>query len=289
MLSLIFGESSGLQIRLSFLFKLMYLLGLGIIVKTQHLTDFLISPVVFPFVIWKIWKMRNKKAFGEDYAPLSIEIKNTKEAITEFYAVMDFDKKKTPKCLVNIHWKPTDPGKVKINTDGASHGNPGLAGAGGLIRDSNGVCLRAFSRKLGVATSTCAELWAIRDALQCALNAGYNDIVLESDSKVAINLLSNCFNCNHAHYALIHDCRCLMDQLNIHKVEHTYREGNGCADILAKAGCFQDDNFILYNETPDIISTMLLADQMGISLPRFCNVDYSFDGITESVATFILS
>jgi len=35
---------------------------------------------------------------------------------------------------INI-WKPPPHGFLKVNIDGASKGNPGLAGFGGVIRD----------------------------------------------------------------------------------------------------------------------------------------------------------
>ncbi|OMO67570.1 hypothetical protein COLO4_30096 [Corchorus olitorius] len=50
-----------------------------------------------------------------------------------------------------------------MNTDGASHGNPSLAGAEGIIRDSQGHFVLGFQKQIGLATSTAAELWAIRE------------------------------------------------------------------------------------------------------------------------------
>ena len=38
-------------------------------------------------------------------------------------------------CIPPLNW-------VKLNSDGPSLGNPGQAGGGGLIRDSNGVWIR---------------------------------------------------------------------------------------------------------------------------------------------------
>lgn len=44
-----------------------------------------------------------------------------------------------------IAWKRPNPGWMKFNTDGASCGNPGLAAAGGVIRDKSGSWLRGFA------------------------------------------------------------------------------------------------------------------------------------------------
>jgi hypothetical protein len=49
-----------------------------------------------------------------------------------------------------------------VNSDGCAKGNPGEAGAGGLIRDARGQWLVAFTCDLGICTSVTAELEGIR-------------------------------------------------------------------------------------------------------------------------------
>ncbi|PKI44726.1 hypothetical protein CRG98_034903 [Punica granatum] len=47
---------------------------------------------------------------------------------------------------------------AKLNTDGALRGNPGLSGAGGIVRDADGLCLGGYVRNIDYASSTVAEL-----------------------------------------------------------------------------------------------------------------------------------
>ena len=47
--------------------------------------------------------------------------------------------------------------------------NLGKVGAGGVIRDQNGVCVSGFARAIGIATSVEAELWALRDGSNICL------------------------------------------------------------------------------------------------------------------------
>ena len=50
----------------------------------------------------------------------------------------------------NIRRIPACNGWVKINTDGASKGNPGDAGCGGLIRDEEGRWLVGFTKHIDI-------------------------------------------------------------------------------------------------------------------------------------------
>jgi len=58
-----------------------------------------------------------------------------------------------------------EPGWVKLNTDGSSHGNPRFARGWGLIHDEIGNWIVEFACKVGVTTCFLTELWALRDAI----------------------------------------------------------------------------------------------------------------------------
>ena len=57
-----------------------------------------------------------------------------------------------------VLWQRPDSGWTKLNTDGASKGNPGPAGAGGIFRDNHGNPILAFQDYIGPASNTFAEL-----------------------------------------------------------------------------------------------------------------------------------
>ena len=58
---------------------------------------------------------------------------------------------------------------MKLNTNGSSLGNLGIAGGGGVIQDKSGRWVVGFSRKIGIATGLLAELWAIRGRLMLCI------------------------------------------------------------------------------------------------------------------------
>ena len=62
-------------------------------------------------------------------------------------------------------WKKPPVEWCKLNTDGASLGNPGKARGGGIIRDNEGRWVKGFARSIGFTTSIIAKLWALRDGL----------------------------------------------------------------------------------------------------------------------------
>ena len=72
---------------------------------------------------------------------------------------------------------------MKLNTDGSSSGNSGLTGGGGVIRDWTDRWIVGFSRKIGIATSLIAELWAIQDGLMLCVDRNLVMVEIDLDAK----------------------------------------------------------------------------------------------------------
>ncbi|CAL1409602.1 unnamed protein product [Linum trigynum] len=118
--------------------------------------------------------------------------------------------------------------------DGASQGNPGMATAGGSLRDDEGDWIGGFVSKIGEATALLAELWGIHQGLQFTWRKGYKFLILETDSTLAIDLIKNRTDHVHPHSTLLHLIRGLLAQDWIVKLVHTYHEENRVADWLSK-------------------------------------------------------
>nr|POF20415.1 putative ribonuclease h protein [Quercus suber] len=80
------------------------------------------------------------------------------------YCVADLRKGKTKTSRLVKWLKPLD-GWWKLNTDGSFVVSSGLAGGGGIIRDSRGLCIGGFARSCVVTSSLAADLWALREGL----------------------------------------------------------------------------------------------------------------------------
>ncbi|KAF9592870.1 hypothetical protein IFM89_018424 [Coptis chinensis] len=68
---------------------------------------------------------------------------------------------KPPPSLKSCFWIPPEPDIVKLNSDGASFGNPGPSGIGVTFRNFTGDFLITLHKNLGVSTSYKAECHAI--------------------------------------------------------------------------------------------------------------------------------
>ena len=113
--------------------------------------------MIFPFAVWFLWKHRNKVVF--DNIPLNMNLHNLclSQAL-EFFFCVGKVRKVNQRCFIQVSWTKPPKGWFKLNTNGASAGNPGKAGGGGLIRDTNGHWVKGYARSIGFTTSVIAEL-----------------------------------------------------------------------------------------------------------------------------------
>ena len=124
--------------------------------------------------------------------------------------------------------------------DSSAISNPGLAGAGGILRDHSGVWISGFSLHLGLASNNMAELAAVWQGLALAWDMGFKFIQLEIDSNVVLTwLIDHNVTYPPNMIPLICDCRNLMDWDWEVRVLHVYREANACAVTLTKRGTHQ--------------------------------------------------
>ena len=159
---------------------------------------------------------------------------------------------------------------MKLNTDGSSLGNPGLARGGGLIRNKEGIWVAGFARKIGITTSFFAELWALRDGLNLCISRGIAAVEVELDAKAIVDVVINPKYSNICAFVPMDDCRHLIKQFPQICFKHCYREANRCADALARMGGLQDADFIVFESPPVDISSFLDFDLNDLYLNRLC-------------------
>ncbi|KAL0324751.1 UNVERIFIED_CONTAM: putative ribonuclease H protein [Sesamum calycinum] len=97
-----------------------------------------------------------------------------------------------PRAPSIVRWRAPSSSWFKLNTNGSSFGNPGLAEAAGFIRNSAGHVHLAYQVALGTGTSVLAELTTVWRGLELALTHGLAPLVVEVDATAVISLLQFC-------------------------------------------------------------------------------------------------
>ncbi|KAJ6420916.1 hypothetical protein OIU84_028322 [Salix udensis] len=222
---------------------------------------------LFLSALWWIWRQRNCFAFGNHYEGDVWLRRNIWRMASDSHMAWGEDMKVT-KETIQILWQRPPWDFVKINVDGSSLGNLGRIGAGGLIRASTGNFLVGFTIFAGVACNLLPELLAIAKGLKLAWDRGYRKINCHSNSKDALRLLSANQVGFHKYRALIFEIRELLRRDWTVRIEHIFREANFCADFMAKFATSCDNGLMIWDEPPQGLQQLLLADIMGISFPR---------------------
>lgn len=160
-----------------------------------------------------------------------------------------------------VWWTPPPRGFFKLNCDGAFtvYGNKGAAG--GVLRDWKGEFILGFSDALIECSSALeAELWAIKIGMQTVVARGYRNLIVESDSLKAIQII-NAHKGDFLRSSIQHMTR-MVDRICWN---HVYRETNSVADGFAKHGLSlsQDQSIRVFESAPDFIESRLYGDRIG--------------------------
>ena len=168
--------------------------------------------IVFMHAIWLLWKQRNKFIFQSTNFNPNLTVHIVSQA-SEFHWYATDWKAVNRFIMKDVRWERPRRGWWKLNTDGSSLGNPGLAGGGGILRDEMGSWVLGFSRNIGVTSSFEAKLWALRDGLTICVEKSYSTIEVELDAKAIIDILLTPSQAISYVSPLLEDCRQLASQI----------------------------------------------------------------------------
>ncbi|OVA10817.1 Ribonuclease H domain [Macleaya cordata] len=155
-------------------------------------------------VLWVIWHCQNEARFNNKViSPLAATHMISsfvskggilgkgvmKNNLSDLFILRHFRLAARPRrapSIIQVNWALPLAGWIKINTNGSSHGNPGLSGYGGIFRNCRGFVMGYFADHLGISTSVIAEYLAVVRALEIVLSFGWVKIWLECDSSLII-------------------------------------------------------------------------------------------------------
>ncbi|MQM00045.1 hypothetical protein Taro_032767 [Colocasia esculenta] len=237
-------------------------------------------------IIWEVWKIRCKIKF-EQVACSTFVIRHhihylvnvaldnlvfkVSATAQQIEMIKDFGFSYLPpvKMVKMVRWIPPLHGPL-LNVDGASKGNPGPCGGGGIVRSTTGTVLFAFSHFYGAGTSLLAECRAMCDGVLMALEKGVHLDQISTDSLVLVNSLRSgippSWECVRW-WRLEHD---FVQQHQV-QVKHVYREANQVADALANFACNVRCNgsFTSSSQLPKSCFLALIGYHLGLVSFRF--------------------
>jgi len=122
---------------------------------------------------------------------------------------------------------------ITIYTDGGSRGNPGPAGIGYVIKDSDGNNLELGSKFIGTKTNNEAEYLALISALEQAKKITSEQVNIIADSELMIKQLRKEYKVKQNHLKiLLEQVETLSQNFSKITYSHVKRELNIEADLL---------------------------------------------------------
>jgi ribonuclease HI len=123
---------------------------------------------------------------------------------------------------------------LRLFTDGAARGNPGPAGLGLVIEDSDGLRLWGGCRYIGQATNNRAEYLALIEGLRKAAEWKPDRLEVYMDSQLVVQQLAGRYRVKNADLLPLHgEARSLLESFPAFTVTYVPRERNRGADALA--------------------------------------------------------
>ncbi len=123
------------------------------------------------------------------------------------------------------------------HVDGAARGNPGPAGMGIVISDTEGAIVKEIAEPLGRTTNNVAEYSAMIRALEEARALGCRRICIYTDSELMARQINGYYAVKAEHLRPLYlRATALLGQFDNATVTHTRRENNVRADKLSNLG-----------------------------------------------------
>ena len=122
----------------------------------------------------------------------------------------------------------------KLFFDGASKGNPGMAGGGGVIVNPDGAVEVEYCWNIGHETNNIAEAYGLWQGIKLLLDKRVEEVMVFGDSRLIIQAMNNRKKCNNNRTArLIRRIRSNIKLFRSVRFLHILRNLNGLADTAA--------------------------------------------------------
>jgi ribonuclease HI len=133
---------------------------------------------------------------------------------------------------------------VKLVSDGACRGNPGMGGAGAVITDEADHILWEGKEYLGYCTNNIAEYKALILGMKGAQTRGFDHLDVYLDSELLANQINGSYKVKNENLKiLMQEVRGLLSSFQSVQVKHVLRCHNARADKLANLAIDEREKF----------------------------------------------
>ncbi|KAF7842222.1 reverse transcriptase [Senna tora] len=200
---------------------------------------------------------------------IGLRAQEAEEGIVSSNSMMNNMKVNLSKCVRWIGWEPPDHDRVKCNVDGSYFKSTRDVACGSVARDTSGNFLFSFCHRIGCCEIIRTELRGIVDGLEMLWEKDFRKVMIECDSEVALELVSNGVVDTHPCSALVQRVRSLIDRHWDTELVHVFREANQAADFMAKLSHSLAEGFLVFDSPHVGLRSILAADLNGPLVPVF--------------------
>ncbi|GAU20604.1 hypothetical protein TSUD_33400 [Trifolium subterraneum] len=222
---------------------------------------------VFMAGVWWLWRHRNLMCLSNEtwsFVRISCNIYSMGDTLKTCFP------SSSPEETSNrtVKWNSTDFTGFILNMDGSCSGTPIRCGFGCIIRNNVGSYIAGASGHIiGSSDILLAELSGIFHGLKLASSLGITDLICYTDSLLSCNLIQGPYSHYHIYGVLIQNIKDYMQQSNIN-ICHTLREGNQCADYLAKLGASSTEALVIHDTPTADLCNLMDLDARGTIFTR---------------------
>ena len=87
-----------------------------------------------------------------------------------------------------------------------------------------------------------------------------------------MDVMKNSAYVNQIISPILDNCRQLMTGFQQVQLKHCYRQANRCADLMARLGANQEQEYMLFSSPPVDLAKTLEDDSSGVVFNRLCSV-----------------